>query len=76
MLVSDSGRVEADSAASNYPLKLQTTRMLQVSLETCPALARYYRSRMVARLGASSNEVAEFDRRHRRERDEWLPSFT
>lgn len=64
------------TTANDHPLKGQTRQMLSVALETCPVLARYYRARMVARLGASSNEVADFDRRHRRDRDEWLPSFS
>jgi hypothetical protein len=46
--------------------------MLNESLETCPPLSRYYRARLVSRLGNDAQEVADLDRQNRR-RDEWLP---
>ena len=58
----------------NSPLHQTTLAMLHEALDTCPSLARYYRARLVARLGSDAQEVLELDRRNRR-RDEWLPSF-
>jgi hypothetical protein len=49
--------------------------MVHESLEICPQLARYYRGRLIARLGGDSLEVSDLDRRIRR-RDEWLPTFS
>lgn len=73
----DVPRAVADdsAAASNHPLHKATVAMVHESLDTCPALARYYRRRLIARLGGDSHEVVELDRRIRR-RDEWLPTFT
>ncbi|RSH78633.1 uncharacterized protein EHS24_002362 [Apiotrichum porosum] len=66
---------EPEATSSNHPLHKATVAMVHESLDTCPALARYYRRRLIARLGGDSHEVVELDRRIRR-RDEWLPTFT
>ncbi|GMK58628.1 hypothetical protein CspeluHIS016_0600700 [Cutaneotrichosporon spelunceum] len=67
---------EPDPAANNHPLKCTTLQTVHEAVDTCPALARYYRARLVSRVGADAPEVAEHDRRHRRDRDEWLPTFS
>ncbi|KAL1413479.1 hypothetical protein Q8F55_001253 [Vanrija albida] len=65
---------EPDPSAPNHPLKQTLLHNLHEALDTCPSLARYYRARLVTRLGGDSDEVHELDRRTRR-RDEWLPTF-
>ena len=36
---------------------------------------RYYRGRLVSRVGEEDEEVVELDRRCRRGGEEWMPSF-
>ncbi|TXT12760.1 uncharacterized protein COLE_03170 [Cutaneotrichosporon oleaginosum] len=67
---------EPDPASNNHPLKCTTLQTVHEAIDTCPALARYYRARLVARVGADAPEVNEHDRRNRRDRDEWLPTFS
>ena len=74
-LVGEVGGVFGGSE-NHHPLPLLTAQILQESLELSPGFWRWYRSRLVGRLGEDGEEVAELDRRCRRAgSDEWLPSF-
>ncbi|BEI99043.1 hypothetical protein CcaverHIS631_0400860 [Cutaneotrichosporon cavernicola] len=74
--VLESALTEPNPGANNHPLKCTTLQTVHEAIDTCPALARYYRARLVSRVGADAPEVAEHDRRNRRDRDEWLPTFS
>ncbi|GFZ46177.1 hypothetical protein JCM24511_04424 [Saitozyma sp. JCM 24511] len=62
---------------SSFPPKPSSaTSILLESLEASPAFHRFYRSRVVGRVGEDDSEVAELDRRGRRGGgEEWVPTF-
>ncbi|WRT67078.1 uncharacterized protein IL334_004044 [Kwoniella shivajii] len=63
------------SSENHLPLPMFTQQILNESLDISPAFLRYYRSRLVSKLGENEEEVQELDRRSRRSECEWTPSF-
>ncbi|WVQ78054.1 hypothetical protein IAT38_000135 [Cryptococcus sp. DSM 104549] len=65
------------SSENHLPLPTFTQQILSESLDISPPFARYYRSRLVSRVGEDTVEVAELDKRARKGGcgDEWVPSF-
>jgi putative membrane protein len=63
-------------AENHHPLPRFTSQIMNESLDISPSFQRYYRTRMVARLGEGDEEVDEIDRRCRRGGEEWVPNFT
>jgi DNA polymerase IIIc chi subunit len=64
-------------AENHHPLPRFSRQILVESLEASPAFARFYRARLVARVGEDDAEVVELDRRWRRAGgEEWMPTFT
>lgn len=59
---------------NHLPLPRLTEEILLESLDISPDFMKYYRSRLVARLGEDEEEVLELYRRGRRG-EEWLTSF-
>ncbi|WVR05130.1 hypothetical protein IAU60_002142 [Kwoniella sp. DSM 27419] len=60
---------------NHHPLPLFSQQILNESLDVSPPFLRYYRTRLVARLGEDEEEVRDLDRRGRRGGEDWLPSF-
>ncbi|ORX39822.1 hypothetical protein BD324DRAFT_237270 [Kockovaella imperatae] len=63
---------------NHHPLQEYAQQILIESLEIYSSFLRYYRSRLISRLGEEDLEVCELDRRFRRstcEIEEWTPSF-
>ncbi len=57
------------------PLPMFTNQILLESVDISPSFAKYYRSRVVARVGEDDDEVANLDMRTSRNGVDWLPDF-
>lgn len=65
-----------DHVENHHPLPRYTQEILNESLDLSPSFMRYYRDRLVVRVGAGDESVIELDRRNRKGwGQEWLPSF-
>lgn len=61
---------------NHHPLNLYTREILIESLGLSPSFMRYYRNRLVVRVGEGDESVRELDRRNRKGwGEEWLPDF-
>lgn len=67
----------ADMIVENHhPLPRYTQEILNESLDVSPPFMRYYRDRLVSRVGDDDESVVELDRRGRKGwGDEWMPTF-
>ena len=61
---------------NHHPLPRYTREILMESLNLSPSFMRYYRDRLVVRVGEEDESVVELDRRNKKGwGEEWLPDF-
>ncbi|KIR32409.1 hypothetical protein I352_05236 [Cryptococcus deuterogattii MMRL2647] len=60
---------------NHHPLPIFTEQILSESLDISPPFLRYYKARVIARVGRNTKEVLELDRRGRKGAEDWVPSF-
>jgi putative membrane protein len=60
---------------NHHPLPRFTSQIMSESLDISPSFLRYYRARLVTRVGEGDEDVLELDKRCKRGGEEWIPSF-
>lgn len=60
---------------NHHPLPIFTEQILSESLDISPSFLRYYKARIIARVGRNTKEAVELDRRGRKGAEDWTPSF-
>lgn len=70
-------RCDIDHAGveNHHPLPIFTEQILGESLDVSPPFLRYYKARVIARVGRNTKEVLELDWRGRKGAEDWVPSF-
>ncbi|OXM81229.1 hypothetical protein C364_01092 [Cryptococcus neoformans Bt63] len=63
------------SSENHHPLPIFTEQILSESLDISPSFLRYYKARVIARVGRNTKEAVELDRRGRKGAEDWTPSF-
>nr|ODN99647.1 hypothetical protein L204_02080 [Cryptococcus depauperatus CBS 7855] len=61
---------------NHHPLPVFSQQILNESLDISPSFMRYYRRRLISRVGETANEVTALEKWERKATSDWLPNFS